>query len=62
MIISCDEVVNLNYVVINVALTLSEQLLCNRRMALMRTIMPLARLGKVPYHLEVATCLQLRIN
>jgi hypothetical protein len=62
MIKSCNEVVNFNYVATSVALALNEQLLCNWRMALMRTIMPHVRLGKSPQHLELTTCLQLKVN
>jgi hypothetical protein len=40
MIKSCNEVVNFNYVATGLTLTLSEQLLCNWRTGLMRTIMP----------------------
>jgi hypothetical protein len=48
MITSCNEVVNINYVVIGVTLVLSEQLLSNWCAALMCTIMPHVRLGKGP--------------
>jgi hypothetical protein len=48
MITSCNKVVNLNYVVINITLALSEQLFCNWHMALMRMIMPHVQLGKGP--------------
>jgi len=48
MITSCNEVVNLNYVAIGVALMSSEQLLCNWHTALMRTVVPHVRLGKGP--------------
>jgi len=48
MITSCNEVVDFNCVTTNVTLTLSEQLLCNWHIALMRAIMPRVRLGKGP--------------
>jgi hypothetical protein len=48
MIKSCNEVVNFNCVATSVALALNEQLLCNWRMGLMRTIMSHVRLGKSP--------------
>jgi hypothetical protein len=46
MITSYIEMVNLNYVVIDVILTLSEQLFCNSHMMLMCMIMPRVWLGK----------------
>jgi hypothetical protein len=46
MITSYNEMVNFNCVAIGVALALSDQLLCNWRMALMHTIMPRVQLGK----------------
>jgi len=48
MITNCTKVVNLNNVAINVALVLSEQLLCDWHMVLMRTIMPCVQLNKGP--------------
>jgi hypothetical protein len=48
MITSCSEVINLNYVIIGVALVMNEQLFCNWHMALMCKIMPCVRLGKGP--------------
>jgi hypothetical protein len=48
MITSCNEVVNFNYAAISVALALSEQLLCNWQLTLMRMIMPHVWLGKGP--------------
>ncbi len=48
MITSCSELVNFNCVTTGVVLVLSEQLLCNSRVALMRTIMPHVRLGQGP--------------
>jgi len=46
MIISCNEVVNFNCVVIGVALVLNEQLFYNWHITLMHTIMPHVWLGK----------------
>jgi hypothetical protein len=48
MIISCNKLVNFNYVAIGVALALSEQLLCNWCITLMHIIMPHVWLGKGP--------------
>jgi hypothetical protein len=48
MIKSCNEMVNVNCVTTSLTLTLSEQLLCNWRTGLMRTIMPHVQLNKIP--------------
>jgi hypothetical protein len=48
MITSYNKVINFNYLAIGVALTLSEQLLCNWHMTLMHKIMPHAQLSKGP--------------
>ncbi len=57
MITSCNEAVNINYVAINVALALTEQLFCKWHTTLMYMIMPHVWLGKGPQRLEFATCL-----
>jgi len=62
MITSCSEMVNFNYIAIGVILALSEQLFCNWRMTLMCMIMPHVQLGKGLKHLQLATCLQLKVN
>jgi len=48
MITSCNKMVNFNYATTSVALALSEQLLCNWQLTLMRKIMPHVWLGKGP--------------